>query len=975
MATLSLPEEMTRQLPEPVYKQLLKEWEQIDATRQAIEACIDDEKSDQIAHELMNTLIASEFVASQLQRFGVNLLPLFEQDAFTQTWNKEIYRSQLAHLIADCQQNEGEEKGLLQGLRLFRNRAMVRLIWRDANQFTNMPELTQELTWLAEVSVQTSLDFYHQQLAAEWGEPINEEGRPQQLIVLGMGKLGANELNLSSDIDLIFAFGEEGVTNGKEQQLSNSEFFVRCGQKLIKSLSQTTMEGFVFRVDMRLRPNGQSGPLAANINAMETYYEKQGRDWERYAMIKARVIAGDQEAGEELMNSLRPFVYRRYVDFGAFESLRDMKELINREVKRKGVTHNIKTGAGGIREVEFIAQAFQLIRGGPEPILQQRSLLKILKLLPQLGLLPQAVCEELTDSYVFLRNVEHRIQAMEDRQTQLLPSDELTQARLAYGLGFDDWSQLLNTIDHRRERIHHHFQQVANRPEEEEGGEHDMVNEEWELLWQRKLNSDQAISLLTAASMIDEQPSDWLKIIDDFHTKKVVQQLKPIARDRLDGVMPRLLYEIAHCDNPMAVTPAVLDIIEVVLRRSSYLALLGENPKALKHMVRLCSASPWIGDQIKLHPSLMYELINADTLYSPPQLHTLKDEIRQQLLRIPEDDLEWQMETLRHFKSVHLLRTAAAEVVGSLRLMKVSDYLTFISEVCLDAVLQLAWLQMVDRYGRPTRENGESCELDFAIIAYGKLGGIELGYGSDLDLVFIHDASTMGSTDGEKAIDNSVFFTRLGQRIIHLLTAQTPSGRLYEVDMRLRPSGSSGLLVTSLKAFEKYQRTQAWTWEHQALVRARFIAGCENVRQGFETVRKEMLGVERDPAKLRSDVLEMREKMRAHLGGAGEGLFHLKHGTGGIVDIEFLVQYVVLRWSHEHPELCLYTDNIRILEAAEESGILTPDQRHHLSQSYLAYRSETHRLALLKQSSQVPVERFERERKGVIHIWQQMFSE
>lgn len=975
MSTLTLPDEMTRQLPEPIYKQLLKQWDQISETRKAIEVHIDGQKADQIAHELMNTLVASEFVASQLQRFGANVLPLFEHDAFGQRWDKDLYQSQLEGVIQECQSKSGEETGLWQGLRLFRNRAMVRLIWRDANQLTEMSELTQELTWLAEVSVQTSLDFYHRQLALEWGEPLTKGGKQQQLIVLGMGKLGANELNLSSDIDLIFAFGEEGTTDGKEKNLSNSEFFIRVGQKLIKSLSQITVEGFVFRVDMRLRPNGQSGPLAVNINAMETYYEKQGRDWERYAMIKARVIAGDQEAGAELMDALRPFVYRRYVDFGAFESLRDMKELINREVKRKGVTHNIKTGAGGIREVEFIAQAFQLIRGGPEPVLQERSLLKILKLLPQLGLLPQAVCEELKESYVFLRNVEHRIQAMEDRQTQLLPNDELTQARLAYGLGFDDWPQLLKAIDGRRERIHKHFQQVANRPEDEEGGLQDLISDDWDLLWCQKLDSERCALLLSDASLSKDEQAELLNTIDSFLQKKVVKQLKPIARDRLDAVMPRLFCEVVHCDGGMAALPEVLEIIEVVLRRSSYLALLGENPKAVKHMVRLCSASPWISDQIKLHPSLMYELINADTLYSPPQLHTLKDEIRQQLLRIPEDDLEWQMETLRHFKSVHWLRTAAAEVVGSLRLMKVSDYLTYISEVCLDAVLQLAWLQMVERYGRPTREGGESCELDFAIIAYGKLGGIELSYGSDLDLVFIHDADAMGSTDGEKPIDNSVFFTRLGQRIIHLLTAQTPSGRLYEVDMRLRPSGASGLLVTSLKAFEKYQRTQAWTWEHQALVRARFIAGCEGVRKGFESIRKEILSAQREPQKLRSDVLEMREKMRAHLGASKKDMFHLKHGPGGIVDIEFLVQYLVLKNSCEHPELCLYTDNIRILEAAEEAGILTPEQRHGLSQSYLTYRSETHNLALLKKASQVSEERFEAERSGVIDIWNQVFSE
>ncbi|CAD5107060.1 bifunctional [glutamate--ammonia ligase]-adenylyl-L-tyrosine phosphorylase/[glutamate--ammonia-ligase] adenylyltransferase [Zestomonas carbonaria] len=922
----------------------------------------------------------SDFVSEQIVRDPLAFLELADSGELERPLRPGELREQMNAALADCD----DEAELGRRLRRYRNRQQLRIVWRDLSRQADLNETCCDLSDLADASIDLAYHWLYERHAAQFGTPIGRRSRqPQHLVVLGMGKLGAHELNLSSDIDLIFGYPEGGETEGVKRPLDNQEFFTRLGQRLIKALDAITVDGFVFRVDMRLRPYGSSGPLVFSFNALEQYYQDQGRDWERYAMIKARVVGGDQVAGKQLLEMLRPFVYRRYLDFSAVEALRAMKLLIQQEVRRKGMANNIKLGAGGIREVEFIAQAFQLIHGGRDLSLQQRPLLKVLQTLEGQGYLPPAVVDELRDGYRFLRYVEHALQAIADRQTQMLPDNDLDRARVACIMGFAGWDAFLAQLMHWRGRIDWHFRQVIADPDEEEGsGDGGCVGAEWLPLWQEALDEEAACRQLADAGF--SEPSIAWRRLSDLRNGPQVRAIQRLGRERLDAFVPRLLAQAVEHDNPDLVLERVLPLVEAVARRSAYLVLLSENPGALQRLLALCAASPWIAEQIARFPLLLDELLNEGRLFKPPQAPELAAELRERLTRIPEDDLEQQMEALRHFKLAHSLRVAASEIAGTLPLMKVSDYLTWLAEAILDQVLGLAWRQTVSKFGTPKRSDGSLCDPDFVIVGYGKVGGLELGHGSDLDLVFIHDGDPQAETDGAKPIDGAQFFIRLGQRIIHLLTTQTTSGQLYEVDMRLRPSGASGLLVSSLGAFERYQRNEAWTWEHQALIRARVLVGSARVGAAFEQVRAAVLGQPRDLDKLRAEVSEMRAKMRDNLGSkataAGtapnafdaEAPFDLKQDAGGIVDIEFMVQYAALAWSHQYPQLLRWTDNIRILDELGEAGLLPEEDARLLQEVYKAYRSAAHRLALQKQPGVVSGDQFHAERRAVMRLWRAM---
>ncbi|MBU3056380.1 bifunctional [glutamate--ammonia ligase]-adenylyl-L-tyrosine phosphorylase/[glutamate--ammonia-ligase] adenylyltransferase [Pseudomonas indica] len=922
----------------------------------------------------------SEFVAEQALRDPEMLLALAEAGELGRSLNPGELRQQLVETLDGCV----DENELARRLRRYRTRQQVRIIWRDITRRADLKETCRDLSDLADAGIDLAYRWLYEQLSAQSGVPTGaRSGTPQHMVILGMGKLGAVELNLSSDIDLIFAYPEGGETVGAKRALDNQEFFTRLGQRLIKALDAITLDGFVFRVDMRLRPYGSSGALVLSFSALEQYYQDQGRDWERYAMIKARVVGGDQVAGKQLLELLRPFVYRRYLDFSAIEALRNMKQLIQQEVRRKGMAENIKLGSGGIREVEFIAQAFQLIHGGRDLSLQQRPLLKVLATLEGQGYLPPAVVAELRDGYEFLRYTEHALQAIADRQTQMLPDGDLDRARVACILGFPDWMSFLERLAFWRGRVDWHFRQVIADPDEEEGAPSESSpGSEWLPLWEEALDEESACRQLSEAGFADA-PAAW-KRLAGLRNGPQVRAMQRLGRERLDAFIPRLLTMAVEHGEPDLVLERVLPLVEAVARRSAYLVLLSENPGALERLLMLCAASPWIAEQITRFPLLLDELLNEGRLYSPPQAPELVAELSERLMRIPEDDLEQQMEALRHFKLAHGLRVAASEIAGTLPLMKVSDYLTWLAEAILEQVLALAWRQSVAKYGTPRRPDGSLCDPDFIIVGYGKVGGIELGHGSDLDLVFIHDGDPQAETDGPKPIDGAQFFTRLGQRIIHLLTTQTPSGQLYEVDMRLRPSGAAGLLVSSLGAFQRYQENEAWTWEHQALVRARVLVGCRRVGAAFEQVRAVVLGRPRELEALRTEVSEMRAKMRDNLGTretAGgtsadafeaSAPFDLKQDAGGIVDIEFMVQYAALAWSHRHPELLRYTDNIRILDGLGEAGLLPGADVQLLQEAYKAYRSAAHRQALQKQPGVVSGDQFQAERREVLRIWREL---
>ncbi|WP_417328821.1 bifunctional [glutamate--ammonia ligase]-adenylyl-L-tyrosine phosphorylase/[glutamate--ammonia-ligase] adenylyltransferase [Halomonas cupida] len=901
----------------------------------------------------------------------------------------------MRQLLDEALDSAEDEAAMHAALRRFRRARMLGIVWRDLTRPEGIDawHTGAAMSRLAEICLEGALGWLERFLEARWGRPALRDGSEQRLVVLGMGKLGAGELNLSSDIDLIFAYPEKGETEGGRKSLDHAEYFTRLGQKLIGALDAVTSDGFVFRVDMRLRPLGDGGPLVGSFASLASYYQDQGREWERYAMLKARPVAGDIDAGYELLSSIRPFVYRKYLDFGAIESLRELKAMINREVKRKGMESNIKLGPGGIREVEFVVQAFQLIRGGRDTELQVTSLKTAMQRLPELGLLPRSVVDELLPDYAFLRDLEHVIQALEDRQTQALPDDDSDRQRVAFAMGMDDWPGLIACLAEVRQRVRQHFDAVVSDPEDDVEDEADTSGglETWRQLWRGEPDTDEAHELLLQAGF--EAPETALNRISGLAGSRQVQSMQRIGFERLDALMPMLLDAVAESTMPDIALERVLPLIESVLRRTAYLALLRENPDALGHLMRLCSASPWIAEQIARYPVLLDELLTPETLYTPADKERLADELRQTLARIPEEDEEAQLEALRVFKHAQVLHVAASDIAGTRHLMKVSDYLTYIAEVVLDAVVAMAWKALTRKHGFPLGQDGEpQGEVpEFLVVGYGKLGGIELGYGSDLDLVFLHDAAGQGETNGGRPIDNGVFFTRLGQRVIHLLSAVTPAGSLYEVDMRLRPSGNSGLLVSSLTAFADYQRDQAWTWEHQALVRARVVAGHERLADRFEEIRHEILGRERDRDALRTEVVEMRLKMREHLGSKGQGskgqgskgqgskgqgsnsqddTFDLKHDPGGMVDIEFLCQYAVLALAHEAPSLMRFSDNMRILETLEEAEYLPGDEAEALRQAYLAARAANHSSSLTREAARGDNEQFRSHREVVINAWQ-----
>ena len=946
---------ITTDLPAELASQAELAWNNVreaadDAVTQALEQALED---PDYARQCARVLACSPFVADTVRRKPALLLELLNSDELRDPLPAEAWRRELATLL-----NESDlELGVV--LRRFRQRHMVRIIWRDFCRLADTQETVQDTSLLAEACIAAAQIHCQAALEARHGRPLGAlSGDPQELIVIAMGKLGAGELNVSSDIDLVFAYPEAGQTDSSEKPLSNEEFFTKLGRAIIAALDAVTADGFVFRVDMRLRPYGDSGALVHNFSALEEYYQDQGRDWERYALIKARPLTGGVEQGANLMTALQPFIFRRYIDFGVIASLRSMKAGISAEVRRRGLQADVKLGHGGIREVEFIAQCFQLIRGGRDLGLQQRELLPVLAECAALGCLPAEEVAELRAAYLFLRDSEHAIQGYADKQTQALPTEALPRLAMAVVMGFDDWEAYEQALDTFRQRVSRIFDQLIAAPEEED-------------------SSEEITPALTGESLAElgfdpeGQAGEELRTL--LASPKVLA-LQAEGRERLERFIPQLLKGCAANENPDLALQRILPLVTAVLRRSAYLALLLENPAALAELVNLCGASPWIAEQMAKSPVLLDELLDGASLYSAPDKELLRDELRQQVARLGEDDLEAQMDVLRYFKASHVLRVAASELSGSLPVMQVSDKLTFIAEVILEQVLAVAWADLTARYGQPER-TGEG--TGFAVYAYGKLGGLELGYGSDLDLVFIYDAASQGVTDGARSVDNTVFYTRLGQRMIHILETRMALGQLYEVDMRLRPSGESGMLVSSCKGFADYQRDTAWTWEHQALVRARFVAGDPSVAEQVDAVRLEILCQSRSEAELAHEVQAMRQRMREHLLPPEvdeNGQFHLKQGDGGIVDIEFMVQYAVLAWSHRVPELAIWSDNVRILEALGEEELFTPEECEVLTDAYLAYRSAAHQLALQQQSGIVQADRFGDFRAAVHAKWQRLFA-
>ena len=856
------------------------------------------------------------------------------------------------------------EKTLMSVLRQFRTREMVRIAWRDLAGWSDLDETLADLTELAEVCIQFALDYLYNQACERKGVPKTNDGTPINIVVLGMGKLGAWELNYSSDIDLIFAYAEDGVLTDRKET-TYGEFFSRICRSLVKVLDEITAEGFVFRTDIRLRPFGDSGPVIMTFDGMENYYLTQAREWERYAMIKARQVAGDFSSGKQLAAMIKPFVYRRYLDYGAFEELRSLKLQITQELRRKERMDNVKLGPGGIREIEFIGQAFQLIRGGQETELQERSILKILKMLGEKQLLTTEDAEQLQTSYCFLRRVENHIQQYQDKQTHDLPTDPLVQQILAFSMDFPDWSSFKIALDKVKAEVQGVFDQVFSLSEQED------INDSAEIVWSGKFDDD-SLEYLQQHGFL--HLTDTHKVLQDFKNSRAINKLTTKGLGVIDRLVPRLIDAMQVVENTDETLKRVLDLFEEVAGRNIYLSLLSENPKALLQLIKLSAASPWICQYLAQYPVLFDELLDTRSLYEPLNKEQLNQQLEQSLNSIDVEDVEQLMIKLRQFKQLNTLRIAAADIMHVIPVMIVSDYLTYVAEVIVEHVIKKAWQLLVVKHGVPP--DCSDTRMSFAVLGFGKLGGIELGYGSDLDMVFLCDYENANAlTDGKKAISCAQFYSRLGQKVRHIMDTKMLSGILYEVDMRLRPSGDSGLLVTPISSYEDYLKNNAWTWEHQALVRGRYIAGDSALKQQYEEIRQRILTLPRGKEELKIEVCEMRGKMRDALTKKESGLFDLKQSKGGIVDIEFIVQFLVLAHASVNSSLTTYTDNIRLLDTLKQLAILSDSQTEILKNAYCKYRDYGHHQALQGKRAMASNDDFVEIRFQVEKIWHQTFDE
>jgi len=886
---------------------------------------------------LQHTVQCSRY-AKRILENDAELLGRLQDNFSTRCDHDEILR-----VLHASSENLHDETSLARAIRQLRKYVMVKLILRDLNGLADLNEVMQAMTALAEVCVQQAQTCLMQAMRAQFGEPIGETSQqPQQLLIIGMGKLGGGELNVSSDIDLIFVYPEDGETNGA-RTLSNHEFFTRLGRKLINIIHELTADGYVFRVDMRLRPYGDSGPLVSSFAALEQYLITQGREWERYAWIKARVISPENDAHiSELAELSQPFVFRKYLDFGAIDSMRKLHAQIRQEVQRRDRLHNIKLGPGGIREIEFTAQVFQLIRGGRDAKLRIRPTQQVLQTLAGNQQITAQVVADLSAAYIFLRNLEHRLQYLDDQQTQDLPEKAEDQHIVARAMGYENYDALIQQLDVHRAVVSQQFEQIFSAPTEEKDAAQ---------LWREDI-SDEALQI-GLAQLGYRKAIESAQRLQQLRNGLRYRQLSDGSRQRMDKLLPQFITLGAQQHDPDTTLSRVITLLEAISRRASYLAFLAEYPQALVRLTKLVSASSWASDYLTQHPALFDELLDARELYQQPQWQKIELDITHRLSDCA-DDIERQMEVLHHVQQEQIFHFLAMDLQDLLPVEKLSDHLSDLADLILRHVLQLCWA---------TARKRHRDEPKFAIIAYGKLGGKELGYASDLDLIFLyHDDHP----------DAQEVYARLAQRINTLLGSYTASGRLYETDLRLRPNGESGLLVSSVEAFTEYQREHAWIWEHQALTRARFSAGDTEVGAAFERIRQQVLCQSRDETTLRAEIVAMRQKM--HDGHPNHSdLFDIKHDTGGMVDIEFMVQFLVLAYAHLYQELTANAGNLALLKTAAEVGLISEELAEGNRKLYRNLRQIQHRMRL-NNATHCRVSHDEINTQACTQLWEILFG-
>ncbi|MBT0585652.1 bifunctional [glutamate--ammonia ligase]-adenylyl-L-tyrosine phosphorylase/[glutamate--ammonia-ligase] adenylyltransferase [Alteromonas oceanisediminis] len=915
-----------------------------------------DNPPEHLQEDMLTLFSMSEFAQRVCQRHGNTLTDLSERGLLSNlpcesTTINSLFTEMIVPDIDDCD----SEEALNSTLRRWRNQLLFAIAYHDIVKQQPIESSLRQVSALADTLIVAAYEWQYNKLSARHGAPVHDS-KPQPLCIIAMGKLGGRELNFSSDIDLIFAYPEKGDTQTdpekRQKSIENQQFFTRLAQRLIHCLDTVTADGFVFRVDMRLRPFGDSGPLVTHFDALEIYYQEQGREWERYAMLKGRIINPPSPHTDALYKMLQPFVYKRYIDFTALEALRSMKMLIEKEVRRKGLVDNIKLGKGGIREVEFFVQSMQLIHAGKHRTLQTPSLHDALAALVDAELIDSEDAQTLIEDYHLLRKAEHCLQQFNDEQTQQLPDTPRDQYRLTTLLNQPDWDDTRKLIDQAMARIHAQFNQLIETPEQESDADNPLL-QSCDDLWNLSLSEADWQGVLSD-TLTPEAASDLFELASELRQKMLKSHMGQRGQSIVNRLLPQLLFDLLSRDDDLRVDlfARVSPLLAKIAGRTPYLDLLLENYPARVQLLTLCAQSPWIANQLAEFPLLLDELLSLRYLEKQhlnidDMRASLQADLQQALLRIDPDDLESMMNAWRQFKLCQQLTIAAADVMGTLPTNQVSDYLTALAEVLLDSVVRYAWKDMQRRFGEPSGNNVD--QPDLVIIAYGKFGGYELGYGSDLDLVFLHGAHRDQYTDGAKEVSAQQFYVKLVQRFMHLMTTNTQLGDIYDIDLRLRPDGSAGMLCSHIDGFDDYQQQQAWTWEHQALVRARPVWGSSALTDKFARIRHDILAYPRDPSELSKRVTEMREKMRQHLLKTQTGYVDLKQSEGGITDIEFMVQFWVLAFAADCPELLKYPDNLRILDAVSAAQI-TPDKNvKALQASYLSLRQSIHRANLQNQ--------------------------
>ena len=858
----------------------------------------------------------------------------------------------------------GNRLPLGRAMRRLRNLLICAIIERDLDGRADLDEVVTAMSRFADFAVQSHMAELMAEMTAVHGVPIGQDsGRPQQMMVLAMGKHGGGELNVSSDIDLIFVYPEDGDTQAGPGQrpLSNHEFFIRLGKKLIAAISEITEDGFTFRVDMALRPNGKSGPLAASLNMVEDYLIVQGREWERYAWVKARAVTGDVEDIAALDAIVRPFVFRRYLDFGVIDAIRTMHAQIRAEVNRQERlhperSHNVKLGRGGIREIEFLAQVFQLIRGGRDPALRERSTRKTLRLLAERELLSSDTVERLLAAYTFLRNLEHRLQYLEDAQTHTLPASNEDRLTVAQMMGLPDEATLLARLDEQRVFVAAQFDAIFADKAADKGEHVDAASS------MSDPENSGAIAQQLAGLGFDRPQEAATRLVATWQAPRLLT-LPEASRNKLAALINTALAQIATVvreaglGSHAATLGRLLDFFEAIARRSAYLSLLTEYPHTLERVIRMINASGWAATFLTQHPILLDELLddrgNAATEDLPALAATLAGH-----LDAAAGDTERQLDILREAHHAQLFRLLALDLAGELSVERLADHLSALADLIVLEVVQRAWLTIPKRHRETPR---------FAVIAYGKLGGKELGYVSDLDVIFLFD------DDDQDAPGN---YAKLAQRFITWMTTHTPAGILFDIDTALRPDGASGMLVSSVGAFERYQRSSAWIWEHQALTRARFCAGDAAIGARFEAIREEVLRQDRSgrEPELREEVVKMRKRMHDAHPSLSER-FDLKHNDGGMIDIEFIVQYLVLRHAYQHPQLTANKGNIALLRMCGELGLIDPALAKGAADAYRLMRKLQHQVRLQGQdNARVDPALVASHADTVIQLWHACFG-